>query len=232
MTCKALSPACLENEGLLVLCVSAKKPSYEDTIKLDLKLHEMYKEVPPSLKTRLLSSSVTDEAHMVMWRLNIELMSQRSLCVLHRDHLSHHHSNPSFDYPRRTCTNAALQTLEHQVDLHFACQPGGRFCNDQWMLLSLILHDFPIDAMIISLDLYESHNNATRSSAENPDARAKIFDASRLSYEIWASRRETSRDARHASRICCHSVKAIKYFTWKWHDGDANTCEALGAART
>ncbi len=64
-----------------------------------------------------------------------------------------------------------------------------------------MLHDFFTAAMIISLDLYESHHNASRSSAENPDARAKIFDASRLSYEIWTSRRETSRDARHASRI-------------------------------
>jgi len=69
------------------------------------------------------------------------------------------------------------------------------------MLSSLMLHDFFTAAMIISLDLYECHINATRSSAENPDARAKIFDAWRLSCEIWTSRRETSRDARHASRI-------------------------------
>jgi len=108
MTCKALSLECLETEVLLVLCVSAKKLSYEDTIKLDLELHKRYKEVPPSLRMGRLSSSITDEAHMVMWRLNIELMYQRSLCVLHRDHLSHHRSNPSFDYPRRICTNAAL----------------------------------------------------------------------------------------------------------------------------
>jgi len=69
------------------------------------------------------------------------------------------------------------------------------------MLSSLTLHDFLLAAMIICLDLYESHNKATAMSVEELQAQVKKYDTLRFSHEIWVSRRGFSRDARRASNI-------------------------------
>ena len=181
--------------------LSFKKPSYADTMKLDSELHKMYQTVPPSLRMKPLSSSITDEPYMIMWRLNIDLLYQRSLCVLHRDYLSQNRSDPSFDYARNTCANAALQILKVQAELQYACQPGGQFHNDQWMLSNLNLHDFLIAAMIICLDLYESRKDPSCTFPEYREAPGQKIEALRVSYEIWTSQWEYCRDARRASRI-------------------------------
>ena len=181
--------------------LSLKKPSYEDTMRIDNELLEMYKEVPQSLRMRPLSSSITDEAYQIFWRLNIDLLYQRSLCVLHRCYLSNNRTDDFFNYSRTNCTNAALQILKYQAEFHFACQPGGRFYNDRWMLSSLILHDFLVAAMIICLDLYEQHKSPSRMIPEDPDVQVEKLNALKLSYEIWTSRAATSRESRRASRI-------------------------------
>ena len=164
--------------------LSLKTPSYEETMKLDGELHKTHGDVPPSLRLRPLGSSFTDEAYMVLNRPNAELLYLKSLCVLHRNYLSHDRSNPAFDYSRNVCTDAALQILKSQAELHLACQPGGQFYNDKWMLSSLTLHDFLLAAMITCLDLYESHNRSVTASPKDLEAQVKKYDALRLSLHI------------------------------------------------
>lgn len=69
------------------------------------------------------------------------------------------------------------------------------------MLSSLTLHDFLLAAMIICLDLYESHNKLTAMSADELQAQVKKYDTLQFSHEIWISRRQFSQDARRASSI-------------------------------
>jgi hypothetical protein len=184
--------------------VLALKPtSHEATMKLDRAIHETHVDIPPSLRMRSLSSQFMDPAYVIMNRLNIDQMYLRCLCVLHRKYLSQHRSDPTFDYPRRTCTDAALQLLKYQAELHVACQPGGQFSNDEWMFTSLQLHDFLVAAMIICLDLYESHTKPATATAAPQDSKAQNekYDALKLSHDIWSSRKTTSRDARRASDV-------------------------------
>lgn len=181
--------------------LSPKTPSYEEVMKLDGELHVTHADVPPSLRVKPLGLSFTDQAPLILNRLYIELLYLKSLCVLHRKYLSHDRLNPTFDYSRRTCTDAALRTLGYQAELHTALQPGGQFYNDKYMLSSLILHDFLLAAMIICLDLYESHNRSINTPPEDLTARVKQHDALRHSHGIWTSRSPFSRDARRASNI-------------------------------
>ncbi len=181
--------------------LSFKALPYEETMKLDNELHETHIDVPPSLRIRPLSSSFTDQAYMIFHRLNIDLLYLKSLCVLHRKYLSHDRSNPNFDYSHEVCINAALQILEHQAELHTACQPGGQLEKDKWMLSSLTWQDFLLAAMITCLNLYESHNDPAATSPEDLKAQVKKYDTLRLSHDIWISRRAVSRDARRASNV-------------------------------
>ena len=190
--------------------LSLKKQPYEITMKLDNELWEAHKEVPPSLQMRPLSSSlITDEAFMIFWRLNVELMHQRGICVLHREYLSHKRSDPSFDDSRVKCTQAALEVLKHQADFHSACQPGGQLFKDRWMISSIMFNDFLVAAMIIGLDLYESHHAPFRVPPEGPEIFRRKIEAVRLSFEIWKSRKDSSRDARRASRILAVMISKL-----------------------
>ena len=189
--------------------LSCTAPSYQDTLKLDHELHEAHKEVPPYLQMRPLHCSISDEAYVVLHRLNIDLVYLMSLCLLHRNYLSQERSNRKFNYFRKTCTYAALQILDYQAEIHFACQPGGRFENAKWMLSSLTLQYFLLAAMIICLDLYESRNSSNTFSPEVSTAEAKKYDALRLSQEIWTSRRAISRDARRASNVLAAMLSKV-----------------------
>jgi len=181
--------------------LSPKTAPYEDVMKLDGELHARYAEVPASLRIKSLSLSITDQAPVILNRLHIELLYLKSLCMLHRNYLSHERSNPTFDYSRKTCTEAALQILSCQAELHAALQPEGKFCNNKYMLSSLALHDFLLGAMITCLDLYESYNRSTALSREALEAQAKKYDALKYAHSIWMSRRAFSRDARRASNV-------------------------------
>lgn len=162
----------------------------------------MHTEIPPSLRMRSLSSSFMDPPYVILNRMNIAQMYLRCLCVLHRNYLSYGRSDPSFNYSRKTCTDAALQILKYQAELHVACQPGGQFSNDRWMFSSLQLHDFLLAAMIICLDLYESsHTKSPTTSHQAQRAQSTEYDALKLSHDIWSSRKANSRDARRASDV-------------------------------
>ncbi len=95
--------------------LSCTAPSYQDIMRLDSELHETHADIPPSLRMKPLSSSSTDEAHVILHRLNIDLVYLMSLCLLHRNYLSHERSNRKFNYFRKTCTNAALRILDYQA---------------------------------------------------------------------------------------------------------------------
>jgi len=148
-----------------------------------------------------LLSSQGDEASMVLDRLNLDLMYLKSVCVLHRTYITHERSNPAYRYSRKTCIDAALQILEYQTDLHAACQPGGQFDKDQWMVSSLILYDFLLAAMITCLDLYESCNSTPKTSLDDLKVQADRYDLLEHTRNIWVYRREFSRNARRASNV-------------------------------
>ena len=181
--------------------LTLKEPSYDDTMRLDTEVHENHADVPPSLRVRSLASSPSNQPHQFTRRLHIETMYLQSLCVLHRKYLSHDRSNPAFAYSRKTCTDAALQILKHQADVHFASQPGGRFFKDKWMLSSLTLHNFLLAVTIICLDLYESQKESFSTPPERLDGQVAKHDALRLACEIWISRRAYSRDAHRACNV-------------------------------
>ena len=181
--------------------LSFQVSSYEDTMKLDAELEEAHEDVPPSLRMRPLALSFTDPPHMILNRLYCDLVYLKSVCILHRNFLSKDRLDPAFTYSRRACGHAALQVLKHQAEFHGACQPGGLFYDNRWMLSSLSCHDFLLAAMITSLDLYESHKQSATSSPEDLEAQIKQYDALRHSHGIWMSRGGFSRDAQRASRI-------------------------------
>jgi hypothetical protein len=181
--------------------LSFKPPAYEETMQLDAELHEAHKNLPQCVRIQPLCSSFIESTQTVMIRLNIELLYLRSICVLHRRYLSSEKLDPTYNYSRKICTDAALQTLKYESELHRACEPGGRFHNEKWITSSLILYDFLLSAMLICLDLYESRNKVATASPADLESQVRKYDAIKQSHIIWTSRKGSFKDARHASEV-------------------------------
>ncbi|KAG9236062.1 fungal-specific transcription factor domain-containing protein [Amylocarpus encephaloides] len=176
--------------------LSLKSSPYEETMKIDSELESAHRAIPASLRIRPLSASFTDQAYLILHRLNVELLYLRSSCILHRKYISYQRGNPAYSYSRKRSVDVGLEILGYQAELHHACQPGGQLYKDRWMPSSLIMYDFLQAVMIVCLDLYESRNETI-----DREAHSKQYHAVRQAYDIWLSRTSSSRDARRATNV-------------------------------
>jgi hypothetical protein len=187
--------------------LSLKKPPFEETMRIDKELRDAHLLVPESLRVRPLASSFVDQAYVILHRLNIEVLYLRSTCVLHRKYLAYERSNPSYEYSRTACLEAALQILKYQAELHHACQPEGQLYSDRWMITSsLISYDFLLAVMIICLELYESRNE----SIVDQEVRRKRYYAVKDAHKIWEERDPPSKESRRASVIIASLLSRVQ----------------------
>lgn len=86
-----------------------------------------------------LAAFTKDSAAIVFDILDIDVMYLKCVCVLHRKYITHERSNPKFEYSRSRCIDAALKILALQTELDAACQPGGQYFGNKWMISNLII---------------------------------------------------------------------------------------------
>ncbi|KAI0811571.1 fungal-specific transcription factor domain-containing protein [Xylaria sp. FL0064] len=189
------SKLCRILRRILRLTLSIHQPAYEDVLKLNDELHHYHSQIPPALQIKPIRSySFTDQTYDIMHRLMLEMMFLKSLCFLHRPYLNREKDNPQCDLSRNICREAALRILDIHAEYEEETKPGGRMYEDKYMLSSLTVHDFLIASMIICLDL-------TENLPSTPAERSRKLKALGTSYKIWSERKNTSKEAAHATRI-------------------------------
>ena len=181
-------------EKILNQELSMEPVPYDRVMELDSELRQAHSTVPLPLKHKPISQSFTDQSHVIMVRLNIELLYQKSICVLHRKCLT---SKNSSSYSRDVCAAAAMEILNHQASVHQEAQPGGQLYQDRWMLSSFTFNDFFLAAMILCLDVSTNHRNESRSHPD--DLRKAKIDMLQRSYFICSEQRSNSKEARRVS---------------------------------
>ncbi|KAL7623372.1 hypothetical protein AAE478_007053 [Parahypoxylon ruwenzoriense] len=189
------SKLCRLLRRVIRFALSIQPPPYEEVIKLDDEIHQYHAQVPPTLQIRPIRSySFTDQTYDIMHRLMLEMMFLKSLCVLHRPYLNREKDNPRYDRSRNTCRDAALRILDLHAEYEEESRPGGRIHEDKYMLSALTLHDFLIASMILCLDL-------TENLPSSPAERSRKLKALGTSYKMWSERKQSSKDAAHATRV-------------------------------
>ncbi|KIW62391.1 hypothetical protein PV04_10571 [Phialophora macrospora] len=211
--------------------LSPRLPVYSDVMQLDAELRQTRSEIPPSLVLRPLSTPVMDETYAIIHSLNLELLYQKSMMILHRRYLSHDRLNSTYQYSRDAGLAASLQVLRYQAEVDQASRPGGQLQDGRWSASSIALHDFLLAAMITCLDLYESHRE-TRSTMlpTGLEAQREKYDALQISQQIWQSRRPTSPDAKRASDVLAVMLSKIPRpddATEPTENGDVNSSHDL-----
>ena len=103
-----------------------KPPTLSEVMQLDGRLQEMYNEIPPLLRVRSMAQSITDPPELIMARFNLELMYQKTRCVLHRRYLAHANTSGDFAYSHAACIDAAMKVLRYHDVIRKAVQPLGQ----------------------------------------------------------------------------------------------------------
>ena len=198
-------------------------PSYEETLKFDGDLRELRAQHPPLLRMRSFHESARDPANLIMQRFGLEMTYLRTLFVLHRRFVARGREIARYAYSRRTCLDASMELLQHQVTLHQEAQPGGRLRSVKWYISSLTTHDFLIAAMMVCLDLHrtaEAERKARNSGTSPAPLISGLYDEGRReemlravegSIKIWESVRDYSMEAykgSNALRVMVDKLKA------------------------
>ncbi|TVY38920.1 Fusarisetin A cluster transcription factor [Lachnellula occidentalis] len=189
--------------------VTGKAISYDEILKRDNRLRELKNEMPPHLRLRPLEECMHDPATLLMQRFNIDILWQKTMCVLHRKYIARARQNPRYAHSRRACVDASMEVLRHQAKLHRESQPGGRLRSMKWFITSLTKHDYLLAAMIVCLDLHYDQVSETMVDRPpnydryfwTPIQRAEMFKALESSYEIWKGTAESSMEAYKASSV-------------------------------
>lgn len=198
--------------------VSGAKISYDEVLKRDSRLRDIRSKMSPHLKLRPMEECTHEPANLLMQRFNLDIMWQKTMCVLHRKYIARARLNHRYTHSRRACVDASMEILRHQAKLHIESQPGGRMRTMKWFISSLTKHDYLLAAMIVCLDLhYDSLSEAAPTCPINydkyfwtPAQRENMLQVLETSQQIWNESAEASIEAYKASNIIGVMLETIK----------------------
>ncbi|KAJ4260968.1 hypothetical protein NW757_001357 [Fusarium falciforme] len=98
---------------------------------LDQRLHSAQRAMPPKFQMANPEDSITVAPYVLIRRYNMELLFQKSRCMLHRHHMAKAYQDPAYNYSRTSCVEAAMALLTHQANISKEIQVGGRLYRDR-----------------------------------------------------------------------------------------------------
>lgn len=173
-------------------------PKYQLIRDLDAQLISAYNQIPKQflLQTRLL---VIDHPDMMIKRLSLAIMFQRSRFMLHRKYLSLPSSTEGFDESKQASIEIAVEILRLQALLHEAFMPGGPLCRDRWLLSALSMQEFLAAGMIIyqAVDQHEASDTSPVSAV----SRSELIDLLQTSHNVWNETDNKSAEMQKAAKL-------------------------------
>ncbi|PYH39760.1 Zn(II)2Cys6 transcription factor [Aspergillus neoniger CBS 115656] len=163
--------------------------------QLDNQLNESYAAVPECLQFRSVSESVTASPRLVMLRYNLEILYQKTRCILHRKSLCEGHSDVRYAESRRICLDAAVRILQHQATIDGQVQAGGVLAQCRWFVTSLATNDFMLAAMVVCLELHNLEREGEQGGQAGMPRKDDLLFALQTSQRIWSQYKDESAEA-------------------------------------
>lgn len=174
-------------EKILTQELSRSLCRHEEILETDAELRKSYRAIPQAIKYIPMSQSFVEAPSVILNRLKVELMYQKSLCILHRRYMA---SNVT---SKVICQTAAMGILTELISIHQETQLGGRLNRERWMISSIHASDFYLAILIVCSIV----------STRNPGGSQKSLDAQhyemmvsllRQAYEICGRQRSKSQE--------------------------------------
>ncbi|KAG5929351.1 hypothetical protein E4U42_006182 [Claviceps africana] len=181
---------------------------YDEIIRFDAKVRQIMQELPPHLKLDSATISSRDPVTLIITRFNIDILSQKIMCLLHRKYLCRARQNPRYAPSRRSAIEASLRAMDHLQTIHRESQSGGLLRPVSWYVKSIATREFILPAMLIVLDLhYDNLASQSEMPEESegafrwtPEQRARMIATLESAASIWRSLAEGSVEAYKAAK--------------------------------
>ncbi|KAK5060245.1 hypothetical protein LTR84_010130 [Exophiala bonariae] len=192
------------------LSCSVQAAAYHHYLALDKQLNEAYAAVPDHLRVPYHDAGVTltVAAPVIVRQHLLELLYQKSRCILHREYMVKARNDSTFMYSRSTCVDAAMALLAQQVTVRTQVQDGGVLHRDRWLIMTSLHHtDFILAAMIVCLELSFRIDGGPRQPRLVDELGRPRYEndtlvqALRGSYQIWLEWKGHAKVSPQAARI-------------------------------
>lgn len=203
---------------LRVTSVVGRPVPYDEILRLDARVREIVAEIPPHLKVQPLDGC-HDPVTLIIARFSIDVLAQKTFCVLHRKYLPRCRENPRYAHSRRAAIEASMETLRH-LETMFVESRDGRLRSLRWYVTSLLTKEFLLPAMLIGLDLHYENQVGCSSQGRHdphnqhfwtPQQRAQMIKTLEVVQDIWEGLKDTSIEAykgSNAIRIILEKIKS------------------------
>jgi hypothetical protein len=183
---------------------SYKQRDYDEAMRFDAMLNSAYAQKPAILEPKPIQRSILDGTHLITRRLYIAMSYHHAQMTLHRRYMILAKTNNRYIYSHATCIDAAISTLQYQIDLFDHCQPGRMLYSDRWKILSLTQSEFLHATIILCLNLDDdlTHARWQHSPLFSESGFNKHLEVLRSSKATWSQQQGFSKEAQTA-------VKAI-----------------------
>ncbi|KAF2433033.1 hypothetical protein EJ08DRAFT_104938 [Tothia fuscella] len=161
-------------------------PAYDDILALNRNIQQAYAETPPALQFISPEQTVMDPPSTIYHRFKLELLFQKTRCVLHRRHLSSEVISTPRELSRKLCVEAAMKLLKQHQSVYNASKDGGQLRSARAFMTALSAHDFLLAAMVVCMEL-ELISKATSPATAGPNL-ANVDEMRRLintTYNIY-----------------------------------------------
>ncbi|KAK3057769.1 hypothetical protein LTR09_000844 [Extremus antarcticus] len=185
----------------------ARTESYEGIMVLHKRLLAARESMSPRMKMTRFSSSVTATPYLMIRRYNLELLFQKSFCLLHRQHMTKSYQDPTYNFSRRTCLEAAMTILQYQADIRRELHSGDAFHRSKWLATSLEQLDFLMASIIICLGLSSQARRQSSQAHENgehgvsPYNQLQLLEALRSAHDFLDELKNISKDCQKAYNV-------------------------------
>jgi len=149
-----------------------QRKSYDEVLKIDKALRDIYDTVPDHLKVRPMSEQQLAPTALIAARFGLATIYNKALCVLHRRYVRLARPGNRYMYSRRTGLESAMQLLDFQA---ISCQQErdrpGHAMNINNHVSSLIAHDYLLAGTLVCMDLYSTREKqGSENDANTPNS--------------------------------------------------------------
>ncbi|KUJ06682.1 uncharacterized protein LY89DRAFT_702815 [Mollisia scopiformis] len=186
-------------------------PPYSEVMKLDSELMDAHARVPHFFQLPSSGIPITDKPERIVRRISIELLFQKSRCMLHRKYLIKEKKDSRFAYSKDAGLDSSLQLLRIQALAHEVCLPGGLLARDRWFQSALSMHDFLLAAMIVYLSVIRNIGTDRDPTKKNgiTQEQQNTIAALEESYRIWTQSTNPTADGKRAAAVLKIMLKKV-----------------------
>lgn len=202
------------------------RKGYDEVLKIDHGLREIYETIPEHLKLRPMAEQTLAPISLIMARFSLATVYHKSQCVLHRRFMRLARNGNRYTHSRRQCLDSSMQLLSFQSIQHQQSRERGRLRSLRNHVNSLTAHDYLLAATVVCMDLY-NHRERADNDVSTPSTsvsggsisqgsnmsdagayvpglaytREDLIRALEESRDVWMANRDLSMEAYKASEL-------------------------------